>query len=86
MEKISVGHFLYGRLHRPRPISARELACQPVIVPPSLTDGAHVSGPSSPKSSPAARSLALPPQFSPLRHPPITTPSSRGCLRVHLPL
>jgi hypothetical protein len=35
---------------RPRPISAREPACQPVTVPPSLTDGARLSALSSPKS------------------------------------
>jgi hypothetical protein len=35
----------------PRPISARELAYQPVTASPSLTDEARLSAPSSPKST-----------------------------------
>jgi hypothetical protein len=40
-------------LHRPWPISTREPACQPVTAPPSLTNGAHLSGrlpPNPPRS------------------------------------
>jgi hypothetical protein len=36
---------------RPRPIFTCELACQPITAPPSLTDGARLSAPSSPKYS-----------------------------------
>jgi hypothetical protein len=42
-------------LQYPRPISAREPACQPITVPLSPTDGARLSVPSSPKSPSSAR-------------------------------
>jgi hypothetical protein len=42
-------------------------------------------GPSSPKSSLATRSLALPQRFPPLRRPPVMTPAPWGCPHVHLP-
>jgi hypothetical protein len=39
-------------LHRSRPISAHEPACQPITVPPSLTDGARLLALSSPQIVP----------------------------------
>jgi hypothetical protein len=76
MKKISVGRFLYGR-----PSSAPTLAHLhtraglPARYRTTVTDkrGSPV-GSSSPKSSPVARSMALPPQFPPMCRPPITTP------------
>jgi hypothetical protein len=64
---------------RRRPISAHESVCQPITTPPSLTDGARLQLPSSPKSTPAAMPRVVTGEF------PVTEPSMHRFLLTLVP-
>jgi hypothetical protein len=61
-------------LHRAWPIFAREPAYQLVTAPLSLTDGARLSAPSSPKFPLLHARVSSPSKFPVMGRPPITTP------------